>query len=187
MKWVIFFVLLAWCALWVYLWRFAWTGLANKSSAIRDIISSLFCGLTIIALMIAFGWIMAISMDQEWSSAELNIHPAATKEPIGDSIIIADVSYYSSPEHGRKTASGEIFDSTKLTCATMMNIQFGRYIQFYNPRNGRHVWCWVNDRMPRCYLNTHPGRLYDISKAAAESLGIVKSGHERLEVKLINR
>ena len=94
------------------------------------------------------------------------------------------VSFYSAPEHGRPTASGEIFDSTALTCATIERIPFGTRLRFVNPDNGKQVSCRVTDRMPQCYRETNPLRKFDLSKAAAESLGMVRAGVLELLVEI---
>jgi rare lipoprotein A len=42
------------------------------------------------------------------------------------------VSYYANKFHGRKTASGRLFDNTKLTCAHK-TLPFGTLLKIINP------------------------------------------------------
>lgn len=102
-----------------------------------------------------------------------------------------NVSYYSESIDGRKTASGEIFYTDSLTCASP-NLPFGTLIKLTNPDNCQEVIVRVNDRGPWKSVNgrrlPHPNRGFDISKSAFELLanpnkGIVKVEYQILGVK----
>jgi len=71
---------------------------------------------------------------------------------------------------GRKTASGEPFDPTALTMAHR-TLPFGTVVRVINVENQRSVDVTVNDRGP--YV---PGRIADLSLAAARKLGMVADG-----------
>jgi rare lipoprotein A len=71
---------------------------------------------------------------------------------------------------GTKTASGEKFDTNDLTAAHP-TLPFGTKLRVTNTHTGRSVTVRVNDRGP--YV---PGRVVDVSYAAAESLGMVNRG-----------
>jgi rare lipoprotein A (peptidoglycan hydrolase) len=75
-------------------------------------------------------------------------------------------SWYGGKFHGRKTASGEVFDKHKLTCAHR-TLPFGTEILVMNPATGKACTVTVTDRGPY-----HGKRVIDLSKAAAEKLGI---------------
>ena len=79
-------------------------------------------------------------------------------------------SWYGTQFDGRPTASGEIFDSTKLTAAHP-TLPFGTMLRVTNRNNNRQVSVRVNDRGP--FVG---GRIIDVSHAAAEYLGMVTSG-----------
>jgi rare lipoprotein A len=89
-----------------------------------------------------------------------------------------NATWYSSPEHGRPTASGEPFDSTLLTCAIYGGFRkyapYGSTLLVRNPTNGRRVMVRVNDAMPAKWAKQ--GKMIDLSRAAAESLGMVYRG-----------
>jgi len=60
---------------------------------------------------------------------------------------IGVASYYGKEHHGRKTASGAIFDMNKLSSAHRY-IPFGTRIRVFNLKNRRSVELVVNDRGP---------------------------------------
>ncbi len=73
-----------------------------------------------------------------------------------------------------KTASGERMNPQALTAAHR-SMRFGTKLRLTNPRNGRTVVVRINDRGP--FIK---GRVLDVSKAAAQQLGFIRSGHTRL-------
>ena len=85
-------------------------------------------------------------------------------------------SWYGPRFHGRTTANGEIYDQTAYTAAHK-SLPFGTLLRITNPRNNKTLIVRINDRGP--YI---PGRQLDLSKAAAEELGIVHSGVKKLKI-----
>jgi rare lipoprotein A len=81
-----------------------------------------------------------------------------------------NVSWYGAQFHGRKTASGEIFDMKKSTAAHR-KLPFFTKVLVENPRSGKSVVVKVNDRGPYA-----KGRVLDLSRGAAEKLGILLGG-----------
>jgi len=88
------------------------------------------------------------------------------------------ISYYAKKFHGRKTASGERFDSKALTAAHR-TLPFGTEVKVTNLDNGKSVNVRVNDRGP-----FHADRVMDVSPAAARELGLMGPGmaEARIEV-----
>ncbi len=76
-------------------------------------------------------------------------------------------SWYGSAFHGRPTANGEIYDMHGMTAAHK-TMPLPSYARVRNPANGRAVIVRVNDRGP-----FHPGRIIDLSYAAAAKLGVL--------------
>ena len=85
-------------------------------------------------------------------------------------------SWYGEELQGSATTSGEPFDMNALTAAHR-RLPLGTRITVTNLRNHRSVVLRVNDRGP----NT-PGRLLDVSKAAAERLGFRGAGIAKVRV-----
>ena len=79
-------------------------------------------------------------------------------------------SWYGPGFHGRKTASGERFNQHALTAAHR-KLPLGTRATVVNLANGKTVEVEINDRGP--YAR---GRILDLSKAAAERLGMKHSG-----------
>ncbi|MDI1447734.1 septal ring lytic transglycosylase RlpA family protein [Polyangium sp. 6x1] len=77
-------------------------------------------------------------------------------------------SYYSDKLKGRPTASGEPYEPTELTAAHK-TLPFGAIVRV--EREGRSVEVRINDRGPHVR-----GRIIDLSRRAAEALGIVRMG-----------
>jgi rare lipoprotein A len=90
-------------------------------------------------------------------------------------------SFYADKFEGRTTASGEIFSQQKLTAAHQ-TLPFGIKLRVTNLKNGKNVIVTVNDRGP--YI---AGRIIDLSKAAAECLGMLTAGITKVKIEIINK
>src|SRR5437867_2588548 len=88
-------------------------------------------------------------------------------------------SWYGRERHGRRTASGEIFDSNQLVAAHR-TAPFGMYALVTNLANGRTVQVRIIDRGPAV-----AGRLVDLSYAAARRLDMVHVGVTRVKVEFL--
>lgn len=75
-------------------------------------------------------------------------------------------SWYGPGFHGKRTASGERFDTNEMTAAHR-TLPFGTKVRVVNKRNGKSVVVRINDRGPYAH-----GRVIDLSKASAQALGI---------------
>ncbi|WP_339528931.1 septal ring lytic transglycosylase RlpA family protein [Pseudomonas mucidolens] len=89
-------------------------------------------------------------------------------------------SYYGARHHGKKTASGERFNQHALTAAHR-RLPFGTRVRVTNLANDRTVVVRINDRGP--YTR---GRLIDVSRKAAEQLGMLRSGTARVRVQALS-
>lgn len=96
-------------------------------------------------------------------------------------VLYGTASYYSNKFNGRKTANGEIFSQQKLTAACNV-LPLGTWIRVTNLRNGRSVVVKVNDR-----LHEKMKRVVDLSRAAAEKLGFIRSGLTRVKVEVLGK
>ena len=82
------------------------------------------------------------------------------------SILSAGVaSWYGKECEGNYTANGELFDSTKMTCASW-HYPFGTILLVENINNGKKVIVRVNDRGPAKRLN----REIDLARSAFEKI-----------------
>ena len=94
-------------------------------------------------------------------------------------ILYGKASYYADKFNGRKTANGEIFDNNKMTAAHK-TLPFGTVVIVKNMKNNKTVKVIINDRGPFV-----KGRIIDLSKAAAEQIGMIRSGVVDVEVKVL--
>ena len=83
-------------------------------------------------------------------------------------------------EAGHITASGERYDPHALTAASK-TLPLGSTVLVTNPKTGKSVTVRINDRGP--YVR---GRSLDLSKRAAEEIGITDKGVARVTVKLVD-
>jgi rare lipoprotein A len=86
-------------------------------------------------------------------------------------------SYQGSAQAGQLTASGEPYDPDDLTAASR-TLPFGSTVVVTNPMTGRSAKVRINDRGP--YIR---GRSLDLSKRAAEKIGMTETGVARVRVK----
>ncbi len=88
-------------------------------------------------------------------------------------------SYYGSKFHRRRTSSGEVYDMYAFTAAHK-TLPLPSFARVTNLENGRSVIVRVNDRGP-----FHPGRVIDLSYAAAVKLGYRDKGSARVRVEAL--
>jgi len=83
-------------------------------------------------------------------------------------------SWYGPGFHGKLTANGERFNTNDLTAAHK-TLAFGTKVRVTNERTGTSVVVRINDRGPYAH-----GRVIDLSKAAAQAVGIEGVGEVSL-------
>src|SRR5258708_35293001 len=88
-------------------------------------------------------------------------------------------SWYGNPYHGRRTASGEIYDMEQLTAAHP-TLPFQTVIEVTNLDNGKRVTVRITDRGPFA-----KGRILDLSHAAARAIEMLGPGTARVRLKVI--
>jgi len=87
-------------------------------------------------------------------------------------------SWYGGKFQGRQTASGEIFDTNKLTAAHK-TLPFGTVVEVTNLDNGKSIEVRINDRGPFV-----EGRIIDLSRAAATKIGMMSTGIAPVKVEI---
>ena len=97
----------------------------------------------------------------------------------GISVNAEVVSWYgSSPWEGRKTASGEVFRSHKLTCASNVH-KMGTMLLVTNKANGKSVVVKVTDRGGFGKY----GRTLDLSQGAFSKIANTSQGIAKVTIK----
>ena len=80
-------------------------------------------------------------------------------------------SFYGPGFHGRRTATGEVFDQRGFTAASN-RFPLGTWVAVRRLDGSSCVVVKINDRMAA----GHRKRVIDLSRAAAESLGMIRAG-----------
>ena len=89
--------------------------------------------------------------------------PGSWSEPYFQS---GQASWYGPGFDGRRTASGEIFDTEEMTAAHR-TLPFGTRVRVTNQRTGVSTVVRINDRGPYAH-----GRVIDLSRRSAEAIGL---------------
>lgn len=100
-----------------------------------------------------------------------------------EKIQIGKASYYCQRFHGRKTASGKTFNRHQLVAAHP-SYPLGTRVLVTNLENNQDVEVQIIDRGP---TNGHRKRgiIIDLSRAAAEKIGMVRKGRTLVRVEVL--
>lgn len=88
--------------------------------------------------------------------------------------------YYSKHHNGRRTASGEIYSSKKLTAAHP-TLPMGTLVKVENLSNNKSVMVKINDR-----CREHEEVFIDLSREAARQLNMIKQGKALVRITIVN-
>ncbi|QED26951.1 septal ring lytic transglycosylase RlpA family protein [Microvenator marinus] len=94
--------------------------------------------------------------------------------------LLGKASWYGPGFEGRKTASGEIFDPREMTAAHK-TLPFGTIVRVVASKDRKSVVVRINDRGP-----FSAGRVIDLSKAAAEDIGMIRAGVIDVHVEVLD-
>src|SRR5258708_5536031 len=142
----------------------------------RRIAHGLMIGFMIVGLGAAQG-----PTSSEASSAQTSRipKPEVRKQPRTAPYQVGTASWYGEFFDGKPTASGEDYDMYDMTAAHP-TLPLGSYVRVTNMRNGRAVVVKVNDRGP-----VVPGRIIDLSYAAAQVLEFQDRGLQKVRLDLV--
>jgi rare lipoprotein A len=101
------------------------------------------------------------------------------KPPAPGTTLTGVASWYGPGFHGRRTSNGERYDMNRLTAAHK-TLPFGTLVEVRNLDNDRSVVVRINDRGPHVKR-----RIIDLSRAAAEAIGMVGPGTARVSLKIL--
>lgn len=88
-------------------------------------------------------------------------------------------SWYGEPFHGRKTASGEVYDMNKISAAHK-TLPLHTWVEVRNLDNNKVMTVRINDRGP--FIK---GRIIDLSRGAAQEMGMLNAGLARVRIRAI--
>ena len=116
------------------------------------------------ALLLSLLWIVAAPLVAD--------EPSAMQEGEG--------SFYADSLHGNRTASGATYDKDAMTAAHH-DLAFGTVVVVTYLKTGKSVEVTINDRMAK-----GTDRIIDVSRAAAEKLGMIEDGHGPVTVEIVS-
>jgi rare lipoprotein A len=93
---------------------------------------------------------------------------------------VGDATYYHDSLAGNLTACGETYAPTDFTAAHR-SLPFGTILRVVHPSSGRDVFVRVNDRGPF----GRRGLVLDLSRAAAEEVGLMRTGVMKVRVEVM--
>jgi rare lipoprotein A len=111
--------------------------------------------------------------------ASMQIFPVQSSSARSPQEITGSASWYGGKFHGRKTANGERYNQNALTAAHK-TLPFGTKVRVTNESNGKSVVVRINDRGP--YVGK---RVIDLSRAAANAVGMVQRGVARVKMEVL--
>jgi rare lipoprotein A len=88
-------------------------------------------------------------------------------------------SWYGPGFHGNLTANGEVYDMNGISAAHK-TLPFGTVVRVIDRETGRSIVVRINDRGPFV-----EGRIIDLSKGAAEKLGMVERGIIQVGLRIV--
>ena len=143
--------------------------------------------ITVMILLVGFTFVTSES-NKAFEPANVTINNTVNNDVNSENTSIVNyinkgnmiASWYGPRFHGKLTANGEIFDQSALTAASK-TLKFGTLLKIINPKNQKSVIVRINDRGP--YI---AGRQLDLSKGAAQALGMVKRGVIKVNVEQLS-
>ena len=106
--------------------------------------------------------LIALGVAQTWSYDQVGI-----------------ASWYGPGFHGQRASSGEVYDMHAMTAAHK-SLPFDTIVKVVDLKTGNSVVVRITDRGPFI-----PGRVIDLSKAAARELKIIDTGTARVGLKVL--
>jgi hypothetical protein len=163
-------------------------GISQKTIAQVPHLSGLFHAIALISCTMVFvvgcartaSWQNSLAGSGHESTRTYRSNNGLKGERLGSTRILT-ASWYGPGYEGKPTASGERFDSNRLTAASK-TLPLGSVVRVTNLQNGRSVNVEVNDRGPGAR-----SRSLDLSPAAADRIGLSGDGVARVKVTPVSK
>lgn len=123
---------------------------------------------------IVFLVLLICCQKDETTKTSENTSPEETKSTVVKQQ--GQASWYGPGFHGKTTANGETYDQNRMTAAST-TLPLGTTAKVTNAETGKSVTVKVNDRGP--YVGN---RVMDLSKAAANKIGIKEKGVGKVKI-----
>lgn len=146
--------------------------LASSTALIRRIWFSGFLHVAWIGTIVLASCLLVRSSEQHKQA----MHEQKSTATIPAYKEIGEASWYGPGFQGLETASGETFDTNKMTAAHP-SLPLGTKVKVTNLEKNKTVEVKINDRGPYA-----KGRVIDLSRAAAKKLNMVKNGTAKVKI-----
>jgi len=156
------------------------TSVGGEKSEIRNPKSEIL--LLVLGLFLIFGCAHRGAKQTSVRPVPPVLTPAPAVEPVEEGWTEKGIaSWYGEPYHGRRTASGEIYDMYEHTAAHK-TLAFGSVVKVTRRDTGADVKVRINDRGP--FIE---GRIIDLSFAAAKKIDLDIDGVAPVKIKVVGR
>ncbi len=148
----------------------------NRIRTFRLSASEMLLALTVMLAFVVAGC-SASNPEPEPVAAQTYYPPPVVQPPTHRAHEQGTVATWYGPGYaGHRTSTGEKFDPNALTAASK-TLPLGSRVRVTNPDTGKSVVVRINDRLPHGHRRT-----IDLSRRAAEEIGITKKGVARVKV-----
>ena len=127
---------------------------------------------------------MAMGVVLALESASAQVVKTGPADPSALDKQFGSATFYAPYFDGRLTASGRIFDGNEAIAAHR-SYPFGTVVRVTCLRNRRSVNVVIVDRGPYS-KNQREGAIIDLSRSAAEKLGIISRGRARVKLEVLH-
>jgi len=117
--------------------------------------------------------VLLLSSCIPYTSRTMDLEPKSLLSEVGYA------SWYGPKFHGRKTASGQVYDMYAMTAAHK-TLPFGSIVRVTDLKTGQNVTVTINDRGPFV-----EGRIIDLSYAAAQEIGLDSNGVAKVKLEVL--
>jgi len=125
-------------------------------------------------------FVAALALALACSACAKRVTARVPVQPVVSATETGNASWYGDPYHGRRAASGEIYDMEQFTAAHR-TLPFQTWVEVTNLSNGRQVAVRINDRGP--FVD---GRIIDLSLAAARAVDMVRAGVAPVRLRIVS-
>jgi rare lipoprotein A len=124
--------------------------------------------------------IARLAKAQGWTDRLGQVQPQASVQGAdGQLVQVGEASWYGPGFHGRRTASGEIYNQWAMTAAHQ-KLPLGSVVRVTNLSDGRSAVLRITDRGPY-----YGSRVLDVSRKAAAKLGFVQDGITQVQIEIM--
>jgi rare lipoprotein A len=152
--------------------------MANRPPASLRVAIALGAGLLVAATS---GCVSRSDLAPDPRSSPGTFEGAHDAPPARGEVQVGLATWYGGALAGHPTANGERFDPSQMTAAHR-HLEFGTWVEVTRLDTGQSVRVRINDRGPF----GNEDRIIDLSRGAAEKIGLVRTGVTKVQVRIVD-